>query len=70
MTTWTKTPPSESGWHWWRSSRGALAYPIYWYALSKSASSFDIGTMSRRTRSWGKIGEWWPVRIEPPKEQA
>lgn len=32
MTTWSKTPPSEPGWYWWRTGHGDAPMPQWWDA--------------------------------------
>lgn len=72
VTAWTKTPPSEPGWYWWRAHKKQVsAWPCLisprlvrlWCEPSR-AHGRTITAKRRRAR-----GEWWPVRIEPPKEQ-
>lgn len=70
MTTWTKTPPSEPGWYWWRSDHGCHLCILHWEPRCDYASSFDLRNLNITSRDWKRMGEWFPVRIEPPKEQA
>jgi len=60
---WTKEPPTESGWYWYR------------HALSSQPQVFE----ARDTKDGISIyydqwrptfyfeGEWWPEKIEPPE---
>lgn len=67
MTTWSKDPPAEPGWYWWRMRDGTEAFVLQWLPAPKLIGYPDPEAPSFiRYRGWGTIGEWWPVQISMP----
>lgn len=56
---WTKKPPTEPGWYWWRESFAYNAKIVWVSTASKVAEVFSFATHS--TYTYG--GEWFgPLR--------
>lgn len=70
---WTKTPPSEPGWYWWRGDGGNLAQVreviiVREFGIGPPGSretAYIETPEARLTAEWIR-GEWWPEPIEPP----
>lgn len=63
--TWTKQLPSESGFYWMRANE----YVRTVFLARKEFSVpiiYDVGVAG--AQEFESSGEFWPVRIEPPKE--
>jgi len=67
MSEWTKQPPTEPGWYWWRV-RGNASITLKVY--------FSGGILRANTRPYPlpvieiNNGEWWAEQIpEPSNEQ-
>lgn len=66
MSEWTKEPPTEPGWYWFRHMKGSMHEVVM-------VSQFHSGLrVFGPAHDWISIdmlhGEWWPVPIEPPEE--
>ena len=64
MSEWTKEPPTEAGWYWWRYRSSHDAIPIHIIIQSDKPYVVGIGVYEALSCH----GEWWSERIkEPPK---
>ena len=72
MTSWTKEPPKEPGWYWMRydNNRGGpwiIQRDIYdrdtWWLHGSDCESYSWEIVKEH-------GEWWPIPITPPSEEA
>ena len=63
MSEWSKTPPTDAVWYWWRcSSEDAQPNPLhfngeYW------TPDFGADWFEGEKNPWG---EWWTTPIEEP----
>ena len=60
MTNWTKEPPTEPGFYWWRD--------LEW---QEDAKVIFVEQRGDQLKTWGTTvqvmgGEWWPERIQEP----
>jgi len=64
MTEWTKTPPTEPGWYWYRD------FPVLPDTQAGYMNPYGFWECAGlRTEAERLPGEWWPERIqEPPSE--
>ena len=71
MSKWTKEPPTEPGWYWWRSDTDKpKILEVLWLGEQGKSLGLYVRGGSRNLYSLGDWdgGEWWPERIkEPPK---
>ncbi len=73
MTSWTKEPPKEHGYYWFRYPNGRggpwlvclshIAHLREWWWHGNDAQMDD-----EEMRRGG--GEWWPIPIQPPTEET
>ena len=53
MSTWSKTPPSEPGWYWWREDE-------------EDADIMTVCSYGDDDFAIPDWGEWWTTPIEEP----
>lgn len=63
MGEWTKVPPTEPGWYWWRRSKRATPTPILVGARKAFGPETGPWRMTLRGRSQKVYGEWHTVPI-------
>lgn len=61
---WTKTPPAEPGWYWYRDI--PLDCPTTILRVDETRIADGIGCYGVEIERLP--GEWWPVKVEPPGE--
>ena len=70
---WSKEPPTEPGWYWWRDCYGTLtAHPVkvsrsIVYLAEGTGSewlAFGIYEGSKTVEEY--VGVWWPEKINVP----
>lgn len=69
MTHWTKEPPTEPGWYWWRPMPEMMPVTVQVYGeflhVSASISEHPIMLQVQNV-----IGEWGSERIAEPDEKG
>ena len=65
MTEWTKEPPTEPGWYWWRDSIAQEIIHLRWDSNSDDLGYWEPGTMLFHPAD-RRGGKWWLEPIQPP----
>jgi len=58
--TWSKTPPREPGYYWWRIVPGGRPHLVYLGGAPR-----DLENHAKR---WATYGDWWPEPVLPPDD--
>jgi len=64
---WTSVPPTEAGWYWWRANNASAPHVTCVYSIH---DCFWVRIGLRVLNIGHTSGQWWPIPIEPPKENA
>ncbi len=76
--TWSKQPPTEPGWYWWRWRSDGYRWTLHIEADDDSGELFTWVPWSRHPFDDKRVmltdddlvpddgGEWWPTPIEVP----
>ena len=62
---WTKTPPAEAGWYWWKDENMVPAIVYLCKSGHRPDDTFQAGADYPRYSS--KIGGEWAGPLTPPK---
>jgi len=67
MTKWTKKPPSEQGWYWYRASN--RYHPVPTFIEDVGGGKFQAVKVYDHYRPFVNDVdvEWWPIQITQPK---
>ena len=66
MTQWTKEPPSEPGWYWFRVNRAFSPTPFRLLKLQGGMRAKLDTDCWVHIKSWK--GLWWPERLIVPDQ--
>jgi hypothetical protein len=67
MTKWTKEPPTEVGWYWWRINEFESRKQSI---MRQRPLHSDLWLLPfGRRKPFLMRGEWWPIPITPPAEE-